>query len=99
MNLRGIIFVCSLLAANDCRAADEFELPPEVTPAMRAACETDVRRLCVGENPTLAKVRSCVEQKFSQLNTRCKVAIASAGLTPRATRAASATNAADAEPR
>ena len=60
-------------------AAEEFELPPEVTPALRAACEKDVRRLCIGQDPTIQKVKSCVEQRFAELNSRCKLALAAAG--------------------
>ena len=90
MHLRGIILSFGLLTSTTLVSAEEFQLPPEVTPAMRSACEADVRRLCVGENPTLGKVRSCVEQNFSKLNTRCKMTIASAGLTPRSSRAETA---------
>ena len=78
------IVICgfaALLLTTGANAA-EFTMPSEVTPALRAACETDVRRLCVGENPTLSKVRSCVRAKFAQLGGRCKVQIALAGLTP-----------------
>lgn len=82
MHLRGIIIAFGMSTASALVSAEEFQLPPEVTPAMRSACEGDVRRLCVGESPTLSKVRACVEQKFSQLNTRCKMVIASAGLAP-----------------
>lgn len=60
--------------------AEDFQLPKEVTPALRAACETDVRRLCVGENPTVAKVKSCVYAKYYKLGRRCQVAIVAAGL-------------------
>lgn len=67
-------------------ADDKLVLPPEVTPALRAACEIDVRRLCIGENPTVAKVRRCVEQRFSELSMRCRMQIAVAGLTPRSVR-------------
>lgn len=62
--------------------AEDFKMPPEVTPQLRAACEADVRRLCIGANPTVEKVKSCVSAKFSQLGNRCKVQIAMAGLTP-----------------
>ena len=62
--------------------AEDFQMPPEVTPALRAACETDVRRLCIGANPTVDKVKACVAAKFSQLGNRCKVQIAMAGLKP-----------------
>lgn len=62
--------------------AEDYQLPPEVTPALRAACETDVRRLCIGSNPTVDKVKACVAAKFSQLGNRCKVQIAMAGLKP-----------------
>jgi hypothetical protein len=57
-------------------------MPPEVTPALRAACEADVRRLCIDANPTIAKVKRCVAAKFHKLGYRCKVQIAVAGLTP-----------------
>lgn len=59
--------------------ADQFQLPPEVTPALRAACETDVRRLCIGQNPTVAKVKSCVFRKYFQLGRKCQVELASIG--------------------
>lgn len=62
--------------------AQELKLPPEVTPALRAACEQDVRRLCIGENPTVASVKSCVARRYAELSMRCKVKIAAAGLTP-----------------
>lgn len=62
--------------------AEDFQLPPEVTPQIRAACETDVRRLCIGTNPTVAKVKVCVSAKFSQLGNRCKLQLAMAGLKP-----------------
>ena len=63
-------------------SAGEYQLPPEVTPALRAACESDVRRLCIGANPTVAKVKVCVSAKFLQLGKRCQVQIALAGLRP-----------------
>jgi hypothetical protein len=47
---------------------------------LRAACETDVRRLCVGRNPTVHKVRLCVMAKFFELGKRCQSEIKSAGL-------------------
>ena len=60
--------------------AEELKLPKQVTPALRAVCETDVRRLCVGANPTVDAVKSCVVARFAELNKRCQFAIASAGL-------------------
>jgi hypothetical protein len=62
--------------------AEDYQLPPEVTPQIRSACETDVRRLCIGENPTVEKVKSCVAAKFTQLGRRCQVQLAMAGLKP-----------------
>ena len=62
-------------------AAENFQLPPEVTPAIRAACETDVRRLCVGLNPSVAKVKYCVYQKYDQLGVQCKWSLKAAGRT------------------
>ena len=62
--------------------AGDYQLPPEVTPQMKAACETDVRRLCIGTNPTVEKVKSCVTAKFTQLGHRCQIQLAMAGLKP-----------------
>ena len=82
MTMKAIV-AAGLLAASlsSARAAD-YQLPPEVTPALRAACESDVRRLCIGENPTVSKVKSCVARKFLQLGRRCQMQITIAGLKP-----------------
>jgi hypothetical protein len=74
-----VAILCAAVAASSIAKAGELKLPPEVTPAMRAACETDVRRLCIGPSPTVAKVKSCVAAKFSQLGRRCQIVLASAG--------------------
>jgi hypothetical protein len=71
-----------VLAAASAVRAEEYQLPPEVTPQMKAACETDVRRLCIGINPTVEKVKSCVTAKFTQLGRRCQMQLAMAGLKP-----------------
>ncbi|MDX2258474.1 MAG: hypothetical protein NW205_06100 [Hyphomicrobiaceae bacterium] len=71
-------FLAAMLPAG----AEELKLPKEVTPQMRAACESDVRRLCVDDDPTVAKVKSCVMRKFLQLGMRCQIVLASAGLKP-----------------
>jgi hypothetical protein len=62
--------------------AEEFKLPKEVTPSMRAACEGDVRRLCIGDHPTIEGVKNCVMDKFFRLGKRCQVELASAGFSP-----------------
>ena len=63
-------------------AADNFVLPAGVTPAVKSACESDVRRLCVDDNPSYSKVKACVIAKFGQFGTRCKMQVALAGLKP-----------------
>lgn len=78
MNWKHGLLLCAALAATPVQA-QEFKLPPEVTPALRAACEGDVRRLCIGTNPSVAKVKSCVAVKFMQLGKRCQVQLALAG--------------------
>ncbi|MCB1510081.1 MAG: hypothetical protein KDJ36_04200 [Hyphomicrobiaceae bacterium] len=57
-----------------------LELPKEVTPEIRRACEKDVRRLCIRKGSTIASVKSCVIANFSRLNVRCKVRLVRAGL-------------------
>lgn len=74
------LVVCAGLSASSMVFAEELKLPPEVTPALRAACEGDVRRLgCIGASPTYAKVKSCVVAKYTQLGKKCQVELASAG--------------------
>ena len=79
MKLIRSLALCAALGVTAAAQAEEYQLPPEVTPAMKAACETDVRRLCIGANPTVAKVKSCVTSKFMQLGKRCQVQLALAG--------------------
>lgn len=76
---RSVVVLSGIVAASAAKA-EQFKLPPEVTPALRAACETDVRRLCIGKDPTVAKVKSCVFRKYFQLGRKCQVELASAGL-------------------
>ena len=79
MNSRFHVALCAAVLASSIASAEEFQLPPEVTPSLRAACESDVRRLCIGISPSVAKVKSCVAVKFMQLGRRCQVQLALAG--------------------
>lgn len=63
-------------------AEEEIQLPPEVTPALRAACEADVRRLCIRPGATIDTVKACVMSKFLELGDRCRRQITLAGLAP-----------------
>ena len=75
-----VLAVCVAVLASSVASAEEVKLPPEVTPALRAACESDVRRIgCVDATPTYSEVKSCVIVKYAQLGKRCKVELASAG--------------------
>ena len=75
-----VLVVCAVMTASSMAFAEEIQLPPEVTPALRAACESDVRRLgCVDSTPTYSEVKSCVVAKYMRLGQRCKVQLASAG--------------------
>jgi hypothetical protein len=80
MCVKRSLLACAGLIAASAAEAEEFKLPPEVTPSLRAACETDVRRLCIGQNPTVAKVKRCVMVKYFQLGRKCQVELASLGL-------------------
>lgn len=78
---RSAAFVgCVLLAMSSVAKAEELKLPPEVTPQLRAACESDVRRLgCIDASPTYAKVKSCVISKYMKLGKKCQLELALAG--------------------
>jgi hypothetical protein len=79
MNRTRVVVLCAALSATPVAIAEQLKLPPEVTPSMRAACESDVRRLCIGKTPTIAKVKRCVAAKFFKLGKRCQIELASAG--------------------
>ena len=80
--LRTLTSVLTIFLATGAGNAQNFKMPPEVTPALRAACENDVRRLCIADGATVLTVKGCVTRRFAELSTRCKVQIAAAGLTP-----------------
>jgi hypothetical protein len=61
-------------------AGEKFELPPEITPAIREACEQNVRQLCVTPTSTTSSVVSCVRRNFINLNKKCRNELVSAGL-------------------
>ncbi len=69
-----------------------LELPSKITPAVRAACETDVRRMCVKADSTVASVKACVIRRYESLNGGCKVQLAKAGLWPPSSPAAAASS-------
>ena len=75
-----VLVACAAVSASSVAFAADVKLPPEVTPALRAACESDVRRIgCVDATPTYSEVKRCVIAKYGQLGERCKVELASAG--------------------
>ena len=82
MNSKMVAAVLFCAVSGQALAGDDFKLPPEVTPAMRAACEADVRRMCIHASSTVDTVRDCVLSKFMKLPKRCQLEIASAGLAP-----------------
>lgn len=82
MSAKQCVLACAGMVAASVAVAEELKLPPEVTPSLRAACETDVRRLCIGKEPTVAKVKRCVLVKYFQLGRKCQVELASIGFGP-----------------
>jgi hypothetical protein len=59
---------------------DDYKLPPQITPAIRAACEADVRALCISLTATEASVVRCVKKKFDRLDPSCQSKLMAAGL-------------------
>lgn len=54
-------------------------LPDFVTAKARAACEKDVRRVCVkgGEKVTYQHLKSCISKNFKKMNNDCQYEIVS----------------------
>jgi hypothetical protein len=67
-------------AVGSANADEKFKLPPQITPAIRAACEQNVRSLCVTPTSTQSSVVSCVRRNFINLNKNCRTELTSAGL-------------------
>ncbi len=82
MTTRIALIIAALTMAVPVLMAKELELPPEITPAIREACEADVRRLCVRPDSTYDQVKTCVILKYAQLNPMCKQQLVAAGLFP-----------------
>ena len=64
--------------------AAEYQLPPEVTPALKNACEHDFRRFCLipGETPTRYTVWTCIKDSWHRITKRCQTELKVAGLAP-----------------
>lgn len=64
--------------------ASDYQLPSEVTPALRSACESDFKRLChvPGKIPTKYEVWSCIQSTWNRITKRCQVELKVAGLAP-----------------
>ncbi len=80
---KAVLLAISAAVVSTPVGAESFKLPKEVTPQVRAACEKDVRRLCIGKKPTVAGVKSCVRRNFMRLGTRCQITLAASGFKRR----------------
>jgi hypothetical protein len=85
MNTKSILFlglccVATSIVGSAASADEKFQLPPEITPAIRAACEQNVRQICVTPTSTQDSIVSCVRRNFISLNKRCRNELVSAGL-------------------
>jgi hypothetical protein len=80
MNFARVILLGLCVTASAAVADEKFKLPPEITPAIRAACETNVRSLCVTPTSTQSSIVSCVRRNFINLNKNCRNELTSAGL-------------------
>ena len=78
MIVRGLLAMSMVAAVGGTAVA--VDLPKEVTPEIRAACEKDVRRLCIRRRSTFKSVKACVKKNFRQLNRSCQVKLVRAGL-------------------
>lgn len=76
---QSLLLIVGVLVCGQALAGDKLQLPPEVTPELRAACEYDVRRLCIGSSPTIDSVKQCVSAKFRQLGRPCQMKLAALG--------------------
>jgi hypothetical protein len=80
MKFKSILLLSLCLGVTQVKADEKIQLPPEITPAIRAACEQNVRQICVTPTSTQDSIVSCVRRNFISLNKRCRNELVSAGL-------------------
>jgi hypothetical protein len=85
------IVLCTVIAAQAALADDPLpspppsaQSPPAQTPSQqavadaRAACETDIQKLCTGVQPGGGRILACLKQHKDQVSDGCKQAVAKA---------------------
>jgi hypothetical protein len=85
-SLRGLTLLCTLAAAHVAYGDDPqpMQSPAAQTPSAqamadaRAACDTDLKKLCPGVQPGGGRIIACLKQHKDELSNGCKQAIAKA---------------------
>jgi hypothetical protein len=73
-----------LLPSPPSSAQSPAQSPPEQTPSQqavadaRAACETDIQKLCTGVQPGGGRILACLKQHKDQVSDGCKQAVVKA---------------------
>ena len=78
--------LCAVLAAQAALADDQPPVPPVSTQGpsqqavadARAACGTDVQKLCTGVQPGGGRILACLKQHKDQVSDGCKQAVVKA---------------------
>jgi hypothetical protein len=73
VGLRKLVIVLTLFSSTIAVAA-----PAPPSPAVRAACAADARRLCASVITNVAARRACMARHAAQLSSRCKAALVAA---------------------
>jgi len=78
--------LCAALAAQAARAYDQLPVPPasaqgpseQAVADARAACGTDIQKLCTGVQPGGGRILACLKQHKDQVSDGCKQAVVKA---------------------
>ena len=75
MNKSLVLLGAGLIIIARCALADQPAAPAAVPSEVRAACESDVTKLCAGVQPGGGRIMQCLSQHKSEGSDACKQAI------------------------
>jgi hypothetical protein len=78
----GFAIVAGVAMADDPPAAQPTPAQQKTMQALRAACETDVQKLCAGVQPGGGRIVECLKQHKDEVSDGCKQAILKAKQNP-----------------
>lgn len=78
MRLSTLLLVACAVSAAPCSLADEAPADPLAPPSLadlHAACDADIKKLCVGVQPGGGRILACLKQHQESVSDNCKLTV------------------------